>query len=281
MSGTAERSADTASRDIRIAALGDIHFDGRSVGSLREAFADIDRNADVLVLCGDLTTHGKAEQAEALIGELAGVEIPIVCVLGNHDFEGGAEDRIAEILEGRGIHVLDGEHVVIEGVGFAGAKGFAGGFGRGALAPFGEPIIKAFAQAAIDEAIKIENAMRNLATETRVVVLHFAPIVDTVQGEPEYILPFLGSSRLAQPIDALGADVVFHGHAHHGSLEGRTATGIPVYNVAQPLLRESGRHYFVWTARVPDRRGRNGRDAGAPGAGGSRPEVSRSARGTT
>jgi Icc-related predicted phosphoesterase len=278
MSGTTDDTGAAASRDIRIAALGDIHFDGKSAGVLREVFAEIDRNADVLVLCGDLTTHGKAEQAEALIDELAGVEIPIVCVLGNHDFEGGAEDRVGEILRGRGIHVLDGEHVVIEGVGFAGAKGFAGGFGRGALAPFGEPIIKAFAQAAIDEAIKIENALRNLATDTRVIVLHFAPIIDTVQGEPEYILPFLGSSRLVQPIDALGADVVFHGHAHHGSFEGRTPTGIPVYNVAQPLLRESGREYFVWTASVPDRRGRNGR---TPSATGARTEVSRSARGTT
>lgn len=281
MSGTTDNGGAVQHRDVRIAALGDIHFDGRHVGALREVFAEIDRAADVLVLCGDLTTHGRAEQAEALIAELAGVEIPIVCVLGNHDFEGGAEDRIASILRERGVHLLDGEHIVIADVGFAGTKGFAGGFGRGALAPFGEPIIKAFAQEAIDEAIKIENAMRNLATDTRVVVLHFAPVIDTVRGEPEYILPFLGSSRLAQPIDALGADVVFHGHAHHGSFEGRTPSGIPVYNVAQPLLRQAGREFFVWTARVPDRRGRNARSNAAPPGNGARSDVSRSGRGTT
>ncbi len=242
-------------RQIRIAAIGDVHFDGTKPGSLVEIFAAANRDADALVLCGDLTTHGRAEQMRGFVEELASVEIPIIAVLGNHDYDAGEVEACSAILRARGVHLLDGDAVVIDGVGFAGTKGFCGGFGRGALAPFGEPEIKQFVQVALDEAIKLENALRSLPVEQRVVVLHYAPILDTVIGEPEVILPFLGSSRLLQPIETIGASVVFHGHAHHGALEASTPAGIPVYNVAQPLLKEAGRHFVLWSATAPNRRG--------------------------
>jgi Icc-related predicted phosphoesterase len=241
-------------REIRIAAVGDIHFDGSRHGSLRELFADIHRNADILALCGDLTTHGAPEQMKAFVDELAGVEVPIVAVLGNHDFESSAEQEGSEILCGAGVHVLDGTHIVIEGIGFAGTKGFAGGFGRGALGPFGEQLMKDFVNAALDEALKLEKALHQLDTDTKVVLLHYAPIEETVRGEPEAIFPFLGSSRLLQPLDTHGAAVVFHGHAHHGTLEGETPGGIPVFNVSMPLLAEAGLSYRTFTVPAPDRR---------------------------
>lgn len=249
-----EHHKDPNGREIRIAALGDVHFNGEGAGDLRELFAEIDRGADVLALCGDLTTHGRPEQMRMFIDELAGVHIPIVCVLGNHDYEGEAADELKALLKHRGVHVLDGDQAVIDGIGFAGTKGFVGGFGRGALAPFGEKLIKDFVQAALDESIKLENALRNLYTDTKVVLLHFAPIIDTVLGEPEYIHPFLGSSRLLEPLETHGASVIFHGHAHHGAAAGRTPSGIPVHNVALPLLRKQNRRYLLWSTPAPDRR---------------------------
>jgi len=242
-------------RRLRIAAVGDVHFDGAGTGTLRETFAEANREADVLALVGDLTTHGRPEQIEAFIDELKGVEIPILCVLGNHDYEGDAAPVITQMLTDRDIHVLDGSGVEIQGVGFAGTKGFAGGFGRGALAPFGEALIKEFAKHAIDESIKLENALRNLNAETRVVLLHYAPIEETVHGEPEMLWPFLGSSRLVQPIDTMGANVVFHGHAHHGSFEGRTPGGVPVFNVSLPVLRARELNFLLYELSAPDRRG--------------------------
>ena len=250
-------------REFRIAAIGDIHFDGSRHGSLRELFADVHRNADVLALCGDLTTHGSPEQMKAFVDELAGLEVPIVAVLGNHDFESDSEDELSTILCDAGVHVLDGTHVVIEGIGFAGTKGFAGGFGRGALGPFGEKLMKDFVNAALAEALKIEKALHQLDTDTKVVLLHYAPIEDTIRGEPESIFPFLGSSRLLQPLDTHGAAVIFHGHAHHGTLEGATPGGIPVFNVSMPLLAEAGMSYRTFRVPAPDRR-RETAVSGAP-----------------
>jgi Icc-related predicted phosphoesterase len=219
-------------------------------------FAAINKRADICVLCGDMTTHGKPEQMRAFVEELAGLDIPIVAVLGNHDHEAGVPDDLTDILKERGVHVLDGDTIEIEGVGFAGTKGFAGGFGRGALAPFGELLIKEFVQAALDEALKLENGLRNLHTDVKVVVLHYAPILETIIGEPEVIWPFLGSSRLLGPIETIGADVVFHGHAHHGTLQATTPGGIPVFNVAMPILEEQGQQFYIWTCKVPERRRR-------------------------
>ena len=241
-------------RELCIAAVGDIHFDGSRHGTLRELFADIEKDADILALCGDLTTHGAPEQMKAFVDELAGLEIPIVAVLGNHDFESAGEKECSDILCEAGVHVLDGTHIVLEGIGFAGTKGFAGGFGRGALGPFGEQLMKDFVNAALDEALKLEKALHQLDTDTKVVLLHYSPIEDTVRGEPETIWPFLGSSRLLQPLDTHGAAVVFHGHAHHGSLEGETPGGIPVYNVSLPLLAESGMSCRMFNVPAPERR---------------------------
>src|SRR5690606_35095396 len=164
--------AEAKGRELRIAALGDLHYDATQGASFRDTFAEVNQNADILVLCGDMTTHGKPEQMAAFVEELAGVDIPIVCVLGNHDYEAGRHEELTEILQARGVKVLDGDTVVIDGVGFCGTKGFAGGFGRGALAPFGELLIKEFVQAALDEANKIENGLRSLATDVRICVLH-------------------------------------------------------------------------------------------------------------
>lgn len=247
----------TSGREVRIAAAADLHFDGSAHGWLRSLLADVSREADILVLCGDLTTHGKPEQARGLVAEMEGLEIPAVAVLGNHDYEAEAQEEIRGILRERGIHVLDGDSVVVEGIGFAGVKGFGGGYGRGALGPFGERLYKEFVQEALDEAIKLESALRTLKAEVQVALLHYAPIRETLEGEPEEIFPFLGSSRLLPPLETYAPDVVFHGHAHIGALEATTPSGIPVYNVACSLLQEkTGKSFRIWTTRAPERRRR-------------------------
>ncbi len=220
-------------------------------------FSEIDRAAEVLVICGDLTTHGEPDQVAGLLNEMSGMKIPVVAVLGNHDYESDQVEIIHEILSEGGVRVLDGTNVEIEGVGFAGAKGFGGGFGRRTLGPFGERIYKDFVQAAIDEALKLETALRTLETETRVVILHYAPIPETLAGEPLEIFPFLGSSRLLPPIETYGASVVFHGHAHIGAPGAMSPGGVPVYNVAMGVMQNAtSRPYRIWSAPAPDRRRR-------------------------
>lgn len=246
---------DSGTRRFRIAAVGDLHYAGaESRGALTELFATVNREADVFAILGDLTTHGRFEQVEAFVEELRAVEVPMVAVLGNHDHEHGDPSDIARLLDEAGVHVLDGDHTVIDGVGFAGTKGFCGGFDRGALAPFGEPLIKEFVQHAIDEALKLENALRSLDTDVKIALLHYAPCVETVIGEPEIIYPFLGSSRLLQPIETLGVDVAFHGHAHHGTRYATTPGGVSVCNVALPLLRADDEWVELWDVELPDRR---------------------------
>jgi Icc-related predicted phosphoesterase len=222
---------------LRIAALGDLHVSKTSHGTFQPIFSQIGNTADVLLLCGDFTDYGLPEEARILARELTtATKIPVVAVLGNHDYESGHEDEIRRILSDAGVVVLDGEATEVHGVGFAGVKGFAGGFGRGALGPWGESVIKRFVQEAVDEALKLEAALARLRTHRRVAVLHYSPIRGTVEGEPLEIFPYLGSSRLEEPINRYRVNAVFHGHAHRGSPEGRTATGVPVYNVAMPLL---------------------------------------------
>jgi Icc-related predicted phosphoesterase len=222
---------------LRIAAIGDLHIAKSSQGKFQALFSQISDSADVLVLCGDFTDYGLPDEARVLARELAAsVKVPVIAVLGNHDYESDKQDEIRQILSDSGVHVLDGEVVEVHGVGFAGVKGFAGGFGRGALGPWGEQAIKRFVQEAVDEALKLEAALARLRTQRRVAILHYAPIRATVEGEPAEILPYLGSSRLEEPINRYRCSAVFHGHAHRGSPEGRTATGVPVYNVAMPLL---------------------------------------------
>ena len=224
-------------KTVRLAAVSDIHFGRTSVGALHALFTQIVEAADVLLLCGDLTDTGNPEEGRGLAHELSGLKIPMVGVLGNHDYECNRLDELKQALHEGGIRILDGDADEILGIGFAGVKGFAGGFGRGALGPWGEPAIKAFVQEALNEALKFETALAKLRTERRVALLHYAPISATVQGEPPEIYPFLGSSRLEEPLSRYPVDVVFHGHAHHGTPEGRTRDGVPVYNVSMALMQ--------------------------------------------
>lgn len=225
---------------VRIAAVSDIHYSKTSQGMLQPLFAEITEAADILVLAGDLTDFGLAEEARVLAKDLtASLKIPAVGVLGNHDLEAGEEGEVARILTDAGVRMLDGDTFESHGIGFAGIRGFCGGFGRGALGAWGEPIIKAFVHEAISESLKLESALARLKTEHRLAIIHYSPIRDTVVGEPLEIYPFLGSSRMEEPLSRYGVTAVFHGHAHRGALEGATTKGTPVYNVSLPLLREA------------------------------------------
>ena len=230
----------TTQQIVRVAAVGDVHCTRTSQGALQPLFAQMAEHADVVALCGDLTDYGLAEEAQVLVKELATAKVPVVAVFGNHDYESGNPDEVKQILCDGGITVLDGDTCEVAGVGFAGVKGFGGGFGKRALEPWGEPAIKAFVQEAVDEALKLESALARLQTPQRVALLHYAPIQATVEGEPLEIFPFLGSSHLEAPLDRHQPTVVLHGHAHYGSPEGRTSGGISVYNVSLPLMR---RHF--------------------------------------
>jgi Icc-related predicted phosphoesterase len=208
-----------------------------SQGALQPLLAPVNGQADVLLLCGDLTDYGLPEEAQVLAKELkAAVTIPVVAVLGNHDHESGQQVEVCNILTEAGVKVLDGEAYEIHGTGIAGAKGFAGGFGRATLGAWGEAATKRFVQEAIDEAMRFEGALARLRTPQRIAMLHYAPIRATVEGEPLEIYSYLGTSRLEEPLNRHPVNMVFHGHAHHGALEGRTSTGVPVFNVAMPLL---------------------------------------------
>ena len=225
---------------VRIAALADLHY-GRSAahGSLHPLFSQITESADLLVLCGDLTDYGLAEEARSLTREItSALKIPTVAVLGNHDVESGQQEEIKKILADAGVVTLDGDATEIQGIGFAGVKGFCGGFGRRALGPWGEDVIKRFVREALDEALKLESALARLRSHRIVALLHYSPIQETVEGEPREIYPFLGCSRLEEPLARYNVSAVFHGHAHHGRPEGRTSRNAPVFNVSSSLMRE-------------------------------------------
>jgi len=234
---------------VRIAAVGDFHCGPDDVGVYRELFARVNDEADVLVLTGDLTRWGALAEFKVVVGELADVTVPIVSVLGNHDYESGQVEEGSRMLRARGVHLLSGDTFELNPtVGFAGVKGFMGGFGRGMLTPFGEPETKSFVKATLNEVHALELALRRLATPVRVAVLHYAPIAATIAGEPEAIHPYLGTDRLAEPLDRYGAAVAFHGHAHSGTLRGTTLGGVPVFNVSLPLLRRErpGAMYYLY-----------------------------------
>ncbi|HEV8474036.1 MAG TPA: metallophosphoesterase [Methylomirabilota bacterium] len=223
---------------VRVAAVGDLHAAKAMVaGALAPVFAQVAERADVLALCGDLTDTGQPEEARFLVRELAVAKVPVVAVLGNHDYESERADEVRQILSEAGVTVLDGDSCELRGVGFAGVKGFAGGFGERALQSWGEPILKAFVREAVEEALKLEGALARLRTPHRIALLHYSPIRATVADEPSEIAAFLGSSRLEDPLNRYPVTAAFHGHAHRGAPEGRTATNVPVYNVALPLLR--------------------------------------------
>jgi Icc-related predicted phosphoesterase len=233
---------------VRVAALGDLHFGRSSQGAFQQLFTQVSEQADALLLCGDFTDYGLPEEARALAKEItSSLRIPVLAVLGNHDFHSNKQDEIATILGDAGVMVLDGDAQEVLGIGFAGVKGFGGGFGPRALGPWGEEIFKRFVHEAVEEALKLESALARLRTSHRLVLLHYAPIQETCDGEPLEIYPFLGSSRLEEPINRYHVSAVVHGHAHRGQPEGRTATGVPVYNVSLPLMTRLSpeRHFRV------------------------------------
>ncbi|HZI89015.1 MAG TPA: metallophosphoesterase [Candidatus Polarisedimenticolia bacterium] len=223
---------------LRIAAVADIHHgqpDASTVPLLTRGLEGV----DVLLICGDLTHHGLAEEAADLAKQLSVLHIPILAVLGNHDYHANQQEEIKRVLRDSPIRVLDGDACEIKGVGFAGVKGFATGFGKRVLEPWGEEIVKAFVREAVEEAVKLGSALSLLHNERTIALLHYAPIAETCEGEPPEIHAFLGSSRLEEPLNRHQVSAAFHGHAHHGRPEGRTGTGIPVYNVSLPLLRRT------------------------------------------
>lgn len=226
---------------VRVAAIADVHFSEDSGGTLRDYWMELPEKADLLIIGGDLTTHGSASQAAVLSEELEAVEVPVVAVLGNHDYHSDHEAEVRRELERRGVIVLEGETVTLnirgQSVGIAGTKGFGGGFAGACGSAFGEPEMKAFVRHTEKLANRLEENLGSLSTDYRIALLHYAPIKETLAGERLEIYPFLGSYLLARAIDAVGADLVVHGHAHHGTEKGVTARGIPVRNVALPLIR--------------------------------------------
>jgi Icc-related predicted phosphoesterase len=225
---------------FRLAAVADLHCRADQHGRFRELVRAVNGEAEGLVLAGDLTDHGTIPEVETLAEALALLRVPCAAVLGNHDFEANQVKDIVRILGEVKVEVLDGDHTVFDKrLGIAGVKGFAGGFEKGMLQAFGEPLVKAFVQEGVNEGLKLEAALAQLDIPRKVVVMHYAPIAATTEGEDPEIRPYLGTTRLSVPVEAFGALAVFHGHAHHGVPEARTPKGIPVYNVAMPLLKRA------------------------------------------
>jgi Icc-related predicted phosphoesterase len=234
--GDAPSTTMTIREPVRIAALGDLHCTRSSAGKFQALFAQISESADMVLLAGDLTETGQPEEARILARELSALRIPGAAVLGNHDWESGHHEEVSHILSETGLNMLDGEACEISGIGIAGVKGFCGGFGTAALGQWGEPTIKQFVHEAVNEALKLEASLARLRSKRQVVLLHYSPVRDTVEGEPLEIYPFVGSSRLEEPISRFAVSFVVHGHAHRGRHEGRTKNNVPVYNVSLPLL---------------------------------------------
>jgi Icc-related predicted phosphoesterase len=226
---------------IRVAAVGDVHMAEDARGTLRDAFAHLPDVADVFLLAGDLTRTGTEDELQVLLDELDGVDVPQFAVLGNHDLESDRSDVLVKRLEGSGVRVLEGsaDFVRVDGetLGIAGTKGFGGGFAGACGSDFGEPEMKAFVRYTRDLSDALARALESLDTDVRVALTHFAPVKDTLGAERLEIYPFLGSYLLGEAIDGAGADLAVHGHAHNGSEKGLTPGGIPVRNVALPMLK--------------------------------------------
>jgi len=231
-------------KKTRIAAVADIHVKETDKGKWVNCFKEASKQADVLLICGDLTDTGDEAEAQVLAEELKACTVPVIGVLGNHDYEKGRHKLIRQIVQNDNVHILNGESIVVADVGFAGVKGFGGGFDNHMLSMFGEGAMKAFVQEAVDEALHLDRALARLDAEhpniKKIAVLHYSPIKATVVGEPEPIFPFLGCSRLAEPLSRRGVVAAFHGHAHVGTLEGEAAGGVKVFNVAKPILLKAG-----------------------------------------
>jgi Icc-related predicted phosphoesterase len=221
---------------VRVAAVGDLHCTRTSAGAFQTLFSQVSEAADMLLLAGDLTDTGLPDEARILARELGALHVPAIGVFGNHDYESGHQDEVRHILTEAGATILDGEATEVRGIGIAGVKGFCGGFGKRALGPWGESAIKQFVHEAVNEALKLEASLARLRTKHQIVLLHYAPIQETVEGEPPEIYAFVGSGRLEDPISRFPVSMVFHGHAHRGRPEGHTKDHVPVYNVSMPLL---------------------------------------------
>lgn len=236
--------ATTKSKKLRLAAVGDLHVRTSHRGTWSPFFKEVCEQADVLLICGDLTDTGDEAEAEILAEELKDCSIPVIGVLGNHDYEKGRQKLIREILQNERVHILDGEAIAIGDIGFAGVKGFGSGFNNHMLALFGEDGMKAFVQEAVDEAMRLDRALARLDADhnvsKKIAILHYAPISETVQGEPEPLFPFLGCSYLAEPLNRRNVHAAFHGHAHAGTLSGETQDGVKIFNVSKPILIREG-----------------------------------------
>lgn len=238
-------------KKTKIAAMADIHIRISDKGKLRDIFEELNETADILAICGDLTDTGDEEEAVVLGEELKALRIPVLGVLGNHDYEKGRQKIIKQILTDHHMTILDGESIVLADVAFAGVKGFGGGFDQYMLSIFGEDMMKEFVHEAVNESLQLDRALTRLEQDyphlPKAVLLHYAPIKDTVVGEPEQLFPFLGSSHLAEPLTRRQVAIAFHGHAHGGTLSGHTTSEIPVYNVALPVLKRErdGQSYLL------------------------------------
>jgi Icc-related predicted phosphoesterase len=228
---------------IRIAAVGDVHVGTDSAGTLRPHFERVPRDADILLLAGDLTTCGEPHEAEILVQELAGLGVPVLAVLGNHDYHLERAGEVRNVLEQGGLQVLEGEGTVVpvngSRLGIAGVKGFGGGFAGAHGTEFGEPEMKAFVRHTKHFAERLAATLERLEADAKVALLHYSPIKQTLLGERLELYPFLGSYMLAEAVDQGGADLCLHGHAHRGKEKGATPGGVHVRNVAQPVLRRA------------------------------------------
>ncbi|HET8681142.1 MAG TPA: metallophosphoesterase [Micromonosporaceae bacterium] len=237
---------------IRVAAVGDVHMDTDVVGRFRPALDRLPECADALLLAGDLTRHGTVSEARCVAKEFGGLGVPVVAVLGNHDHHSDETDGLVDVLASAGIGVLEGTSVCLRTaggrLGVAGVKGFGGGFAGRCASAFGEPEMKAFVRTTCDAADRLAEALQTLECDVRVALTHYAPVPDTLAGEPPEIYPFLGSYLLGQAIDSAPTTLAIHGHAHAGSERGTTPGGVRVRNVAHPVIRQA---YSVFNVHPP------------------------------
>jgi len=239
---------------IRIAAVGDVHVDSDVLGRFRPALEELPDRADVLLVAGDLTRHGTAEEARCFATEFGGLGVPVVTVLGNHDHQSDQQSRVTDVLTASGITVLEGEATVLElhgrRLGIAGVKGFGGGFAGACASNFGEREMKDFVGATEVIAERLRDALLSVQVDALVALTHYAPVPDTLLGEPLEIYPFLGCYQLGRAIDAAPTTLALHGHAHHGSERGRTPGGVPVRNVAHPVIKQAYNVYQLLSEEV-------------------------------
>lgn len=241
---------------VRVAAVGDVHLDADVVGRYRPALEHLGDKADLLLLAGDLTRHGTPEEARCVAMEFGGLPVPVIAILGNHDYHSDQQDTVAAILCDAGLTVLECSNTVLSRdglrVGVAGTKGFGGGFAGACASEFGEPEMKAFTSHGRELAARFAKSLAELDCDVRIALTHYSPVPETLLGEPLEIYPFLGSYQLGQAIDATpGVGLAVHGHAHAGSERGTTPGGVPVRNVAHPVIKQAYNVYQLSSVLTP------------------------------